>query len=127
MANMQRGTSTQYVFQNGNVEYKVYSGGQANSNTTVYTFDEESEEEEDHFNDIFNQFFTQRPRIQQGNQQTRSNQNNNPRHNHNTNGQIIFTNNAQKQNPNGLTLYKLLQFLPVLFLLFFVFVPYLIR
>jgi len=62
--NIPRGsaTSTQYVFRNGNVEYKVFSSNQRGRGTFNVDNSKESEDEEDDNNinfgnDLFNQIF----------------------------------------------------------------------
>jgi hypothetical protein len=98
------GTTTQYVFKNGNVEYKVFSsfpGGSFGNMSSFFDNDEVNGDDHDHedndgdddHDDIFSQLFSHPGRHR------RKNNRDNRRHNHhsNTNRSNSFYSNLNKQ------------------------------
>lgn len=84
-----RGSSTQYIFRNGNVEYKVYSSNPRASRSYTFTSygddsDEDGESDGDiNFgNDIFNHFFNKERRSH--NRKSHSQRNETPNQNDST-------------------------------------------
>ena len=136
--------STQYVFRNGNVEYKVFSSGFSGSRSNVYSFDDDTEDSEDDDMDVLRQIlgnrnFKPKYRQQMNGQNNRNTGQNNTRGNStstfnnntfNSSGQYKpgqnqrYTQGVRRINNN--ICYKLIEAIPILFLAFFVFSPYII-
>jgi hypothetical protein len=153
-SNMNRANSAQYVFRNGNVEYKVFNsfpGGRSQS--TTYRFsnsnaneeheEEEDEEEEDDEEDLITQIL----RRQLNQQRQQQSQGNTHRHSHTCNhsghpqqgrAKTSQPNNNQGQAKSSQSFRRInlepkhdssvciqiLQFIPILFLIFLVLYPH---
>ena len=156
-SNMNRANSAQYVFRNGNVEYKVFNsfpGGRSQS--TTYRFsnsnaneehedEDEEEEEEDDEEDLISQIL----RRQLNQQRRQQSQGKTHRHSHtcnhgdsghpqqgrakssqpnHTQGQAKSSQSFRRANlePNNdsSVCVQILQFIPVLFLIFLVLYPH---
>jgi hypothetical protein len=119
------GNNTQYVFRNGNVQYKVYSSGPGNSRSTFYSYGGESDDSEENNSDnghspfdMFEELFSMNNRRNK-HSHTRQPQNNRKNHHH--------QNHTPQRNNNYSILSQIqsiFNMLPLIFLLFLIIAPY---
>lgn len=128
------GGSTEYIFRNGNVEYKVYSsGGGSFMNMNMGGFFNENGEDDDDGSDILEQFLFGGRGRRRNNRQAQDNGRSARGHNH-SNSQNSHQRHERAQREaqrrreiNNRYWTQILQMIPLLFLTLFVISPYILR